>query len=220
MIICAAGDIHGALDRLYEDVLAFEGTLGVRFEWVLHVGDFGVWPDEARIDKTTRKHDGADDFPSWWSERRAAPRHTVFIKGNHEDFVWLDAQPDPEVLSNLFYLRNGTTFDLGASRSVVSVAVSAPRTMSAGRRTSRGTRSGTTPARTSTRCSRDDASISSSPTTHRRASCFLGTGAVSTGRAKPLVSTTSSAAFVPASASSATTTPASTRRSTACRASD
>src|SRR5690606_21740791 len=113
MIICAAGDIHGALDRLYEDVLAFEGTLGVRFDWVLHVGDFGVWPDEVRIDKTTRKHDGADDFPSWWSERRAAPRHTVFIKGNHEDFVWLDAQPDPEVLSNLFYLRNGTTFDLG-----------------------------------------------------------------------------------------------------------
>ena len=24
MILCAAGDIHGALDRMYEDVLAFE----------------------------------------------------------------------------------------------------------------------------------------------------------------------------------------------------
>jgi hypothetical protein len=44
MIICAAGDIHGAHDRLFEDVLAFEEALGVRFEWVLHVGDFGVWP--------------------------------------------------------------------------------------------------------------------------------------------------------------------------------
>jgi hypothetical protein len=44
MILCAAGDIHGALDRLYEDVLALEAALGVRFEWVLHVGDFGVWP--------------------------------------------------------------------------------------------------------------------------------------------------------------------------------
>jgi hypothetical protein len=31
MIICAAGDIHGALDQLYEDVLAFEESLGVRF---------------------------------------------------------------------------------------------------------------------------------------------------------------------------------------------
>jgi hypothetical protein len=44
MIICAAGAIHGALDRLFEDVLTFEESLGVRFEWVLHVGDFGMWP--------------------------------------------------------------------------------------------------------------------------------------------------------------------------------
>lgn len=42
MMICAGGDIHGAMDRFYEDVLAFEDSLGVRFDWVLHVGDFGV----------------------------------------------------------------------------------------------------------------------------------------------------------------------------------
>jgi len=28
MFICAAGDIHGAMDRLYDDVLAFEASLG------------------------------------------------------------------------------------------------------------------------------------------------------------------------------------------------
>jgi hypothetical protein len=112
MIVCGAGDIHGALDRLYADVLDFEASLGVRFEWVLHVGDFGVWPDPSRIDGATRKHDGAGDFPAWWAERRPAPRRTVFIKGNHEDFVWLDAQPDPQVLPGLFYLRNGTRLDL------------------------------------------------------------------------------------------------------------
>jgi len=113
MIFCAAGDIHGALDRLYDDVLAFEVALGVRFDWVLHVGDFGVWPDPNRIDGATKRHDGAGDFPAWWAERRQAPRKTIFIKGNHEDFVWLDAQPDAEVLPNLIYLRNGSTFDLG-----------------------------------------------------------------------------------------------------------
>lgn len=42
MIICAAGDIHGAMDRLYENVLALETALGVRFAWVLHVADFGI----------------------------------------------------------------------------------------------------------------------------------------------------------------------------------
>lgn len=112
MIICAAGDTHGLLDRLYGDVLAFEDSLGVRFAWVLHVGDFGIWPDPGRIDGASRRHDGAGDFPAWWAERRQVPRKTVFIKGNHEDFVWLEHQPDPEVLANLFYLRNGAGFEI------------------------------------------------------------------------------------------------------------
>ena len=112
MILCAAGDIHGALDLLYEDVLAFEAALALRFEWVLHVGHFGVWPDGQRVDRATRDHGGAGDFPAWYPERRAAPRRTLFIKGNHEDFVWLEAQPSPEVLPNLTYLPNGATYDL------------------------------------------------------------------------------------------------------------
>ena len=115
MLVCAAGDIHGALDRLYDDILDFEVALGVRFEWVLHVGDIGVWPDINRVDSATRKHDGAGDFPVWWSEGRAVPRRTVFIKGNHEDFVWLDAQTDPQILPGMFYLRSGTRFDLTGS---------------------------------------------------------------------------------------------------------
>jgi predicted nucleotidyltransferase len=43
------------MNRLYDDVLAFEASLGVRFDYVLHVGDFGVWPDPNRVDKATRK---------------------------------------------------------------------------------------------------------------------------------------------------------------------
>ena len=77
MIICAAGDIHGAMDRMYEDVLAFEAALGVRFAWVLHVGDFGVWPDPSRIDKATKKHDGAGDFGS---VRQRAKRATCEVR--------------------------------------------------------------------------------------------------------------------------------------------
>jgi predicted phosphodiesterase len=112
MLICAAGDIHGAMNRLYQDVLAFEASLGVRFDYVLHVGDFGIWPDPSRIDKATRHHDGVGDFPEWLREKRGAPRPTVFIKGNHEDFVWLDARAEAELLPGLTYLRNGCTVDL------------------------------------------------------------------------------------------------------------
>jgi Calcineurin-like phosphoesterase len=112
MLICAAGDIHGAMDRLYQDVLVFEASLGICFDYVLHVGDFGVWPDPSRVDKATRRHDGAGDFPVWLGENRRAPRPTVFIKGNHEDFVWLDSRPAAEVLPGLSYLRNGCTVDI------------------------------------------------------------------------------------------------------------
>jgi predicted phosphodiesterase len=112
MLICAAGDIHGAMDRLYQDVFAFEASLGARFDYVLHVGDFGIWPDPNRIDKATRRHDGVGDFPAWLRESRGTPRPTLFIKGNHEDFVWLDARHDPEVLPGLIYLRNGRTRDI------------------------------------------------------------------------------------------------------------
>ncbi len=112
MLICAAGDIHGAMDRLYADVLDFEAHLGRRLDWVLHVGDFGIWPDPARVDRATRKHEGAGDFATWLQARRPVPRRTLFIKGNHEDFDWLDAQHDREVLPGLFFLPNGRTFDL------------------------------------------------------------------------------------------------------------
>jgi Icc-related predicted phosphoesterase len=112
VFICAAGDIHGAMDRLYVDVVAFEASLGVRFDYVLQVGDFGIWADPNRIDKATRHHEGAGDFPAWLEENRAAPRPTLFIKGNHEDFVWLDAREDAEVLPGLTYLRNGWTIDI------------------------------------------------------------------------------------------------------------
>lgn len=121
MILCAAGDIHGRLDEMYAGVLAFEQALGVRFAFVLHVGDFGVWPDPARVDKATSRHDGAGDFPAWVAARRAAPRPTVFIKGNHEDFVWLDAQPTTDVLPGLHYLKNGHVHELADGGEVLRV---------------------------------------------------------------------------------------------------
>jgi Icc-related predicted phosphoesterase len=112
MIICAAGDTHGAIDLLYENVLTFEKRLGVRFAHLLHVGDFGVWPDPARLDRATRDHDGAGDFPSWIASGREAPRPTTFIKGNHEDFEWLGALANAEVLPGVTYLRNAEVSEI------------------------------------------------------------------------------------------------------------
>jgi hypothetical protein len=57
--------------------------------------------------RATRDHDGPGDFPMWWAERRTPPRPTLFIKGNHGDFAWLDGLESEEVLPRLRYLRNG-----------------------------------------------------------------------------------------------------------------
>jgi hypothetical protein len=91
MFICAAGDIHGAMDRLYDDVLAFEESLGVRFDCVLHVGDFGVWPDPNRVDKATRNHDGAGDFPVGCPRAPAALRR--FGRASRGDRLGLFRDP-------------------------------------------------------------------------------------------------------------------------------
>jgi hypothetical protein len=117
VFICAAGDVHGAIERLYDDILAFEVSLGVRFDHVLQVGDFGIWPDPDRIDRATRNHGGAGDFAAWFTANRAVPRPTIFIKGNHEDFVWLDQWESATPVPGLVYLRNGTYIDLGDART-------------------------------------------------------------------------------------------------------
>jgi predicted phosphodiesterase len=116
VLICAAGDIHGAMERFYSVVLTFEAAVSAHFDWVLHLGDFGIWPDPEKIDRGTRNHDGAGDFSKWLAAGRPVPRRTVFIKGNHEDFVWLDAQKNTEVLPGLIHLRNGCKIELEGSR--------------------------------------------------------------------------------------------------------
>jgi hypothetical protein len=64
---------------------------------------------------------GAGDFPTWFAENRRVPRRTIFIKWNHEDFVWMDDQPDAEVLPGLFYLKNGRRMTVEAECQTITV---------------------------------------------------------------------------------------------------
>lgn len=49
MLICAVGDAHGELDAMYAAVEALESEVGRPVACVVHVGDFGVWPDPSRF---------------------------------------------------------------------------------------------------------------------------------------------------------------------------
>jgi hypothetical protein len=174
VILCAACDIHVAIDPLCADVLAYEAELGVRFDLVFHVGDFGIWPDARRVDKATRNHDGAGDFPAWYAEQRAVPWPTVFIKGNHEDFEWharrrRDCQLEVPPASST--CRTGKRW---RSRLTGSVAGWATSGAAMGRPTTpeavaicKATPSATSPTTKYSGSRRRDRSTSSSCTTHR-----------------------------------------------------
>jgi hypothetical protein len=52
------------------------------------------------------------------------PRPTVFIKGNYEDFVWLDEQLETgrrEILPGLTYLPNGDVIYIGEGRERIRI---------------------------------------------------------------------------------------------------
>jgi hypothetical protein len=106
MLIAAAGDAHGEFDALYNAVARLEADVGREVACVLHVGDFGVWPDPSHLDEATRKHGDSGGFRKLL-DRGMVPRRTLFIAGNHEDFDYLQALPRREVLAGLEFLPWG-----------------------------------------------------------------------------------------------------------------
>lgn len=101
---------------MYEIVEALEQQVGRTVDLVVQVGDFGAWPDPDRLDEATRRHGGAGDFPRWLASGRAAPRPTVFIPGNHEDFEWLSSKGPVEVLPGLRFLPWASVVEIAGLR--------------------------------------------------------------------------------------------------------
>ena len=67
-----------------------------------HTVAFGT---HEKLDKATAKRDGPGDFAKWIGEGKRAPRSTVFIPGNHEDFEFLGKlSQSTEILPGLIYL--------------------------------------------------------------------------------------------------------------------
>jgi Icc-related predicted phosphoesterase len=107
LLVCAAGDCHGKLTSLYQGVENLEQEIGRQVDLVLQVGDLGVWPDPSRLDVATQNHGGAGEFSQWLRKANPAPRKTVFIAGNHEDFDFLGDRRTGKISPNLTYLKSG-----------------------------------------------------------------------------------------------------------------
>lgn len=97
-----AGDFHGNINQ------AIEFLTPLNPDVVIQVGDFGIWPDLDFLDKATRNHGGAGDFPMIWCRKQAMPFPIIFTHGNHEDMVFLEKYRNTKyILPNLRYVHTG-----------------------------------------------------------------------------------------------------------------
>lgn len=139
MLIGFLGDVHGRVFHALAILVTWQMQTGRRFDLVIQVGDMGSFPDPARADAATMLHQSLDpaeaDFARLLSpdgrlaarlrrvrEHLAGPIH--FLRGNHEDFAWLNTLPvDTQTQTapvdpfDLFrYVPDGTILRAGALR--------------------------------------------------------------------------------------------------------
>ncbi len=105
---------------MYAAVDALEREAGREVACVLHVGDFGVWPDPDHLDDATQKHGEDGSFRRLLRAGRV-PRKTIFIAGNHEDFDYLAARSSNELIENLWFLPWGEVTEVRAGVETLRV---------------------------------------------------------------------------------------------------
>ena len=105
MIVGFLGDVHGQVLNALGVLDRWQREKGVQFDLIIQVGDLGAWPDPARADQATQRFAQTDpgefDFSRLFhlsDQEKKALAHlrqrfktpVLFIRGNHEDAVWLD----------------------------------------------------------------------------------------------------------------------------------
>lgn len=126
MNLLVLGDIHGNIKSTYDKIDNFINLHNIEIDWVLQVGNFGVWPDPRRIDRATRRHKNQIDFFKYYLNSAPLPYQTLFVQGKHEDHKWLQfmySRGQLEILPNLNWLLNGykTQISNGQTLSVVGL---------------------------------------------------------------------------------------------------
>lgn len=102
MHIAVFGDLHGQILSAFTWCIRWQEETGQRIDLILQVGDLGVFPDRTRLDRATRRH-GLNDPAVLGFQRFFSLAHSevaealstvtcplLFVRGNHEDHVWLD----------------------------------------------------------------------------------------------------------------------------------
>jgi hypothetical protein len=128
--IAVFGDVHGQILLPFQLAARWQQETGQELDLLLQVGDLGIFPDLARLDRSTRRHSLShpgvlgflQHFMTYDPAVAAILNETrcplVFVRGNHEDHAWLDAleekAPAPafpvDVYQRLYCLKTGVPY--------------------------------------------------------------------------------------------------------------
>ena len=105
MKLLVAGPVQGHYTELFKQARTAQA------HWIVSVGDFGIFPDPARMSRATRKHttnEFARRYVGAINEEIRVP--VLTIAGVHDDNRWLNdrkAANNTEILSNVHWLAQG-----------------------------------------------------------------------------------------------------------------
>lgn len=145
--VAVLGDVHGHLSLAYTLLRRWERENNYTLDAILQVGDMGAYPPPYRLDKPTKRfaehdpdelgftayHAGDEEAAAFLGPDAEPHRYvaadTFFIRGNHEDFVYLDEVargakgPVPvDAFERIHYLPNGQRFELSRRGATLRVA--------------------------------------------------------------------------------------------------
>ncbi len=145
--IAILGDLHGHITLAYRLLKRWEIEHSRVFSAIFQVGDFGAYPPPFRADKATMRfyekdpdelsfvdyHLGSEEADEILGGNALPDRRIsadmFFIKGNHEDFDYLDGlqrsggnPPSVDAYGRIFYLGNGTVHAIQAGPHEIRVA--------------------------------------------------------------------------------------------------
>jgi predicted phosphohydrolase len=144
------GDIHGRIALMYTLAFLYQNESGIKLSGILQVGDMGAFPNPDKIDKATAKYAKKDpdelgfqkfciqtEEGEFYLNRENTP-NTYFIRGNHEDFDYLNSFSQPTTVDpwqRLHFIPDGQLLSLFPPRNINIAGFGgiAPRTEDRGR---------------------------------------------------------------------------------------
>ena len=110
MLIAFCGDTHGRIHDMYQKLLNWEARTGLELDYVVQVGDFGIFTQ-------------VGDFHEYWEGQARAPIPTCVIAGNHEDYGLINQwQRELSRMPNLCLIPDGSVTQLHKAGEKFSMA--------------------------------------------------------------------------------------------------